>query len=278
MNNIKVTVITPSFNKPSFIFQTISSVLSQSMGDFEYIIVDNSTDIEVKKVIKQFEDRRIRLFEENFSNKRRKDIYVTSYICNKYYPKSKGEYIIFLADDDLMLSNCLSEMTSFLDENSEKNICYHDQFVLYAFDGKNFIEPMVRGNNKVMIFPENNPKHLLDGGQIMFRKKVLQQIYQPYFPLEWETANIMDKMFMERLWSRGEKFYPLNKCLTVKRVVTESTFRSRNPKEFNFYLFITRFLPLFMQQFLGKITGKRRGMKKNEKRRIERFIKSLNVM
>jgi glycosyltransferase involved in cell wall biosynthesis len=56
-NNIKISIITPSYNKASFIRETINSVLSQE-GYFyiEYIVIDNRSDDETISILQEYEE------------------------------------------------------------------------------------------------------------------------------------------------------------------------------------------------------------------------------
>jgi glycosyltransferase involved in cell wall biosynthesis len=56
----KLTVFTPTFNRPHYLERTMRSVLGQTFGEFEYLIRDNSRDDAVEKVVRSFDDPRIR--------------------------------------------------------------------------------------------------------------------------------------------------------------------------------------------------------------------------
>ncbi len=268
----KVSIVTASYNKPHQVGDTIKSVLAQTFTNFEYIIVENSTILDTKKVIRQFPDRRIWYIDEEFTETVRKKYYITSLILNKYYPQAHGAYILFLADDDLLFPDCLKYMVEYLDDNPDKNICYHDQVVMYDQKGKLSFEPLARGYGNILRPGEINPLHLLDAGQIMFRKKILKDIKQPYFPLEWQTAEISDKIFMEKLWQAGHSFYPLKKIGSCKRVFDTSVHPQRHPLRYFIYQNFTRYAPEFLQKLiLYHITQKRRPLTGEEKQWFAQF-------
>jgi glycosyltransferase involved in cell wall biosynthesis len=56
----KLTVFTPTFNRPAYLARTMRSVLAQTFTDFEYLIRDNSRDDAVEQVVRSFSDPRIR--------------------------------------------------------------------------------------------------------------------------------------------------------------------------------------------------------------------------
>lgn len=104
----KISVLSPAYNHDKYISETISSVLSQTLTDFEYIISDDaSTDDTVTK-IKQFSDPRIVLLtnEENAG---------TSVNSARCFVRSSGKYIASLPTDDVYEPNALEQLSSYLD-------------------------------------------------------------------------------------------------------------------------------------------------------------------
>lgn len=60
-----LSVITPTFNRAGFLPETISSVLSQSFQDFEYLIIDDGSKDDTQAVVAGFNDPRIRYLRHN---------------------------------------------------------------------------------------------------------------------------------------------------------------------------------------------------------------------
>jgi glycosyltransferase involved in cell wall biosynthesis len=54
---MKVSIITICYNSEATISETITSVLSQSYADIEYIIVDGGSKDGTVEIIKQYRDR-----------------------------------------------------------------------------------------------------------------------------------------------------------------------------------------------------------------------------
>ena len=63
----KISVLLPVYNtKEAYLRACIESILRQSYGDFELIIInDASTDERVEKVIKSYDDARIRYYKND---------------------------------------------------------------------------------------------------------------------------------------------------------------------------------------------------------------------
>lgn len=99
---IMVSVIIPVYNKEKSIFASVASVLSQTYTDFELLIVnDGSTDKSMFEVSK-FKDERIRIINQQNQG--------VSVARNKGISEAKGEWILFLDADDLILPYCLDEL------------------------------------------------------------------------------------------------------------------------------------------------------------------------
>lgn len=120
------TVIIPLYNKGKFIYETVSSVLSQSFRNFEIIIVnDGSTDNSLE-VINKFKDPRIKIF--NISNSG------VSSARNFGIFKSTNEWIAFLDADDLWDINYLEESYKIISNIKSVNVIatnYYKYFTDY---------------------------------------------------------------------------------------------------------------------------------------------------
>lgn len=109
---IDVSVIMPVYRtKIKYLKKAISSVLRQSLHDFEFIILNDSPEDEnIRKIIKGFDDNRIKYFENNTNMGIAK-----SY--NKLLELASGKYIALMNHDDEMLFYRLEKQFNFLEEN-----------------------------------------------------------------------------------------------------------------------------------------------------------------
>ena len=100
----KISVVMPIYNADDYIAQAIETVLSQTLGDFELICVDDGSTDKSVEIVKSFakSDKRIKLVETGHIG--------VSTARNKGLLKSQGEYIIFLDADDFYEDTLLEKL------------------------------------------------------------------------------------------------------------------------------------------------------------------------
>ena len=100
----KVTIITPTYNKPTYFAECAASVLAQTYQDWVWWVVINSMGwpegYDAESPI--WEDPRVFVGWFGVSEDYRKSFHVTAKIVNQFYSKVQTPYIYFLADDDLI--------------------------------------------------------------------------------------------------------------------------------------------------------------------------------
>jgi len=117
MSQVKFSIILPVYNGTKFLRESIESVLSQSLTDFEFIIWnDHSTDGS-DAVIDSYDDPRI----VKFSNSVNLGLFKT---LNQAIGKATGNWIRLWSQDDVMKTNCLETEAQFLEQHAEVGMCY----------------------------------------------------------------------------------------------------------------------------------------------------------
>lgn len=101
MNKPKVSVVTINFNDAKGLEKTISSVVSQTYNDFEYIVIDGGSTDESVNVIEENQQK-----ISYWVSEKDKGIYNA---MNKGIVKATGEYILFLNSGDYLVNNRVLE-------------------------------------------------------------------------------------------------------------------------------------------------------------------------
>lgn len=92
----RVSVIIPTRNRAGMLQAAVASVLNQSFGDFELIIVDDGSEDNTRDVLCRFHDPRIRYI-------RHSENHGEAASRNTGVSHSEGAYVAFLDDDDQWL-------------------------------------------------------------------------------------------------------------------------------------------------------------------------------
>jgi glycosyltransferase involved in cell wall biosynthesis len=113
----RVSVLMPAYNAARYISAAIESVLAQSYGNFEFIIVDDGSTDETGKIVDSFASRA-------------KQIHVLRNDCNRGLiatlniglAEAGGEFIARIDADDLCRGDRLAKQVSFLERNSDHTL------------------------------------------------------------------------------------------------------------------------------------------------------------
>lgn len=102
-----VSVVIPTYNSARFLGQAIDSVLAQTYGDFEIIVVDDGSTDNTVEILEPYQERIRYIYQVNQGP-------TAAQITG--YQHSKGDYLIFSGADDILLPNHLSDQTDFLNK------------------------------------------------------------------------------------------------------------------------------------------------------------------
>jgi glycosyltransferase involved in cell wall biosynthesis len=112
--NPKVSVIIPTYKRPHLIGRAIRSVLNQTYQNFEIVIIDDSPNDETEKVVKNFNDKRIKYIRNKirvgFIGAKNQGVRESS---------KDSKYVAFLDDDDEYLPLFLEKTIKKLEEKND---------------------------------------------------------------------------------------------------------------------------------------------------------------
>jgi glycosyltransferase involved in cell wall biosynthesis len=93
-----ISVVIPLYNKEQSIYKTVSSVIDQTFGDFELLVVDDGSTDKSLEIVKSIDDSRIKIICQNNSG--------VSSARNTGIINSKGKYVFLLDADDEITPDC----------------------------------------------------------------------------------------------------------------------------------------------------------------------------
>ncbi len=108
--NPVASVLMSVYNGGEYLSSSIESILNQTMGDFEFIIIDDGSSDDTWDILQGYQDSRIKL-HRNFEN-----IGLTRSL-NRALEMAAGEYIFRQDADDISVATRLEEQKNYLEQN-----------------------------------------------------------------------------------------------------------------------------------------------------------------
>ena len=118
----------PSFNKATYITESVNSVINQTYTHWELIIVDDCSTDESQELIKSFASKYVNI--KAYFNPENKG---ANYCRNFGIENANGSYIVFLDADDLLGIHCLEDRMNVMNENNTLDFCV---FTMGVFNKK----------------------------------------------------------------------------------------------------------------------------------------------
>jgi glycosyltransferase involved in cell wall biosynthesis len=169
-----VSIIMPAFNCEKYIFQAITSILSQTYSNIELIIADDASTDKTRNIINSFSDRRIvKIFnQENIGNIRTTNILFG--IC-------KGEFITIQDADDWSSIERIERQLDALQKDDALFLCGTNNYDTFE-DGTVYGESnyLLDYNEIKNILPDSFP---ICCATMFFRRELLDTIggYPDFF-------------------------------------------------------------------------------------------------
>lgn len=118
----KISVLLPVHNGAPYLREAIDSVLGQSFGDFELIVIDDESTDETPRIIASYGDWRVRPIRVPHGG--------LVNALNAGFKFARGEYIARMDADDRSLPDRLAIQSAYLDRNADIDIVCSDIYVI----------------------------------------------------------------------------------------------------------------------------------------------------
>ena len=204
MTDPRVSVIIPVFNRPLMLYDAIDSVLAQTFDNYELILVDDGSQEETKKILRQYQasyPQKIKIIFCKHSG--------VSASRNVGIKHSVGEFVAFLDSDDLWISSKLEKQLNFM-EQTRIDICQTEE--KWVRNGKHFNPMKKHAKRSGKIFFDCLPLCIVSPSAVMIRKEVFDKVGM--FDEKLLACEDYD------LWLRISLFYPIytmiDKLITKK--------------------------------------------------------------
>ena len=160
-----ISIIMPVYNPKEDEFrQSIESILNQTYEDYEFILIDDGSTMDIESVVKSYSDTRIKLYRNETNQKIVKTL-------NRGLSLAQGDYIARLDSDDYSEPTRLEKQFDYLEDNEDIGLVgtfYKRQ----PANERGFILPHLPQDVKIMLRYCFN---CLVHSSVMFRKSILDK-------------------------------------------------------------------------------------------------------
>ncbi|HMQ06902.1 MAG TPA: glycosyltransferase family A protein [Saprospiraceae bacterium] len=108
------SIIIPAYNRPHLLRECLQSIVHQSFDDWEALVVDDGSEESLYPVIEEINDSRIKYIRQEHLER--------SIARNKGIEESKGRFLCFMDDDDLLLPHYLQVFEKEISKSLEPRI------------------------------------------------------------------------------------------------------------------------------------------------------------
>lgn len=172
MNNKPlVSVIVNCFNGKNFVNRCIESILRQTYQNFEIVFWDNKSKDSTLSIIKNYNDKRIKIYSSNFHTN-------ISVARNNAIKKSVGKYVCFLDIDDYWREDKLEKQLISFNDN---NIGFSFTNFWYIENIENTIrKKKINLNFEIGLINKIIKKYEIVLSTIMLRRSLLIKLKKPF--------------------------------------------------------------------------------------------------
>lgn len=197
-----VSVVMPVYNTRDYVARAIESVLGQTFGDFELLIVDNGSTDGSGAIIDRFaaQDARIRVLR-NAQNM------LIAQARNSALDEARGEYLCLVDSDDWVLPDMLEVMVG-------RARRFDAQYVVAGY----YMDYCIRGRNvSYAVCPDDR-----DYGQREFRENAVRYLVHTLLTVPWNKLYSMAYLRAQGIRFRDTKLedhhFNMDILMDVERV------------------------------------------------------------
>jgi glycosyltransferase involved in cell wall biosynthesis len=223
-NDIKVSIVIPTFKRAEFLDRAIDSVLNQTYNNLEVIIVDdNNPETEYRKkteltMFKYNGDPRVKYIKHNKNRN-------GSAARNTGINHSNGKYICFLDDDDYYFPQKVEKQLDYLIKHPE----YKATYCGWQVENKTII-PIRSGN---LMYEQFMGSNIIDTNMIMMEKSAIEE----FGGWDERLKRNQDVAFIIKYFNKGYKIGLVKEALVNIDLVDRSNVANPYDNEKNFNQF-----------------------------------------
>lgn len=245
-----VSIIVITFNSSKYVFETLESARAQTYQNIELIVSDDCSTDNTYEICKNWIETNKNRFARTELIEARKNTGIPGN-CNRGLRIAGGEWIKFIAGDDILLNNCIEEMIFFSNiNNSYISTSALEEFCedglplrIHKNDYLRFIKFFKKNNINQFKSYVRNPV-FLNSPAILFRKELFDKI--GFFDESFRMLE--DQPFLLKALHAGYNIHYNEKVTVRYRTTTKEKDRILGQQD-DYYLCFK----LYRQPFLNKL-------------------------
>lgn len=162
MQNLKISIVTVSFNQGEFIRDNIESVLKQNYDNIEHIIIDGGSTDNTVNILKEYNHL-------NWVSEKDRG---QSDGLNKGFRKATGDIIAWINSDDMLCPGALNTINDFFSTNLDKSVLVGNQVFI---DGKGKVMQTIKAKPFSYDWLINGVKSAVMQNSTFFRREVFDK-------------------------------------------------------------------------------------------------------
>lgn len=206
---LKVTCILTSYNRPTLVRQALKSLQDQTHRNFEVLIFDDSSQMNIIPIIGEFSLPVSQVFVSKVTPKERRTINRLSVNINKGLKAATGDLVCFLADDDYYFPTWFESAAKYFHERATTNVGYGRLLYSSSPEMDFRIGNETRWPGSII----TTPYEKLDHNQVIHRR-----FANPFpWPEDFKTVGNPDAHYFKAVATQ-HAFHPIDAYAAVKRM------------------------------------------------------------
>jgi glycosyltransferase involved in cell wall biosynthesis len=205
--NPLVSIVIPTYNRATYIFKTIQTLLNQTYNNFEILVIDDGSTDNTEEVLKQIQDPRVTYFKKNNAERG---------AARNYGAKlAKGAYINFFDSDDVAYPNHVETAYNSIEALNNPEV-FH-----LGYDVKDAEGVLIRNAGT---WPSSINKRLIDGNHLSCNGVFIRKDIALQFPFSEIRELSASEDYV--LWLRLASRFTIHCISAITSTVVNHEFRS----------------------------------------------------